>query len=207
MARGRRPEDWVRDLDGARAAEAALAAILEADLRLEGFRDNTHNFDVLDFFFSYEGGDVQLDLKEKINPTSGGLAALWTQVPRQHIFVVDETVYRRIVWHGGGGYLVVHDHPGSRWVYFGPWELTLGPRVRYVRWGRLKKDSFPKGKVMLDLRAGAAETNVFEVDALLDVIERSRRERDAVGAVEIRGHPVPEIGGGEAPDQQLPGLG
>ena len=50
------------------------------------------------------------------------------------MFILDETVYRRIVWQGGGGYLAVHDLPGSRWAFFGPWELTLGPKIRYNRW-------------------------------------------------------------------------
>lgn len=183
MSRRRRPQDWERDLAAARAAEAALAEKLRADPRLEGFADHTSAFDRLDFSFVYLGLPVQVDLKEKIRPTSKGLAALWPEVPPQDLFVLDETVYRRIVWHGGGGYLVVHDHPGSRWATFGPWELTLGPRTRYRRYGQTETSAFFKGKILLDLRSAARSAPAFSVDDLLAVIEASRAQRDAVDAV------------------------
>lgn len=194
MARGRRPEDWDRDLDAARAGEARLARILRSDHRIEALIDRTNDFDRLDFSFNYEDGRVELDLKEKINPTSDGLAALWPEVPADDIFVLDETVYRRIVWNGGGGYLVVHDHPGYRWLIFGPWELTLGPRLRYERWGKRRTESFKKGKVMLDLRTAAHTGRTFEVDDLFKVIDRSRALRDAVEGVDIVGIELPEVG-------------
>ncbi len=194
MARSRRPEDWDRDLRAARAAEARLAETLRGDHRIEALIDRSNDFDSLDFSFNYEGGRVELDLKEKINPTSSGLAALWPDVPAGDIFVVDETVYRRIVWNGGGGYLLVHDYPEVRWLIFGPWELTLGPRMRYERWGKRRDKAFKKGKVMLDLRAAASTSRSFEVDDLLRVIERSRALRDSVEAVDIPGAELPEIG-------------
>lgn len=194
MARERRPGDWEQDLAAARAEEARLADLLARARRISNLRNHTHDFDKLDFSFSYAGGVVEVDLKEKIRPTSAGLAALWPEVPAEHIFVLDETVYRRIVWNGGGGYLIVHDHPGTRWLTFGPWELTLGPRRRYERWGRRRDEAFKKGKIMLDLRAAAAESPELSVDALLAVIDRSRRQRDAVEAVGITGESVPEIG-------------
>ncbi len=194
MARSRRPEDWDRDLQAARVAEARLAEMLRADHRIEALIDRTTDFDSLDFSFNYEGGRVELDLKEKINPTSVGLASLWPDVPVSDIFVVDETVYRRIVWNGGGGYLLVHDYPGSRWLIFGPWELTLGPRIRYERWGKRRDKAFKKGKVMLDLRTAASTSRSFEVDDLFMVIERSRALRDSVEAAAFPGVALPEIG-------------
>jgi hypothetical protein len=194
MTRPRRPGDWEQDLAAARAEEARVAELLARDGRVSDLRDHTRDFDRLDFSFSYAGGVVQVDLKEKIRPTSEGLAALWPDVPAEHIFVLDETVYRRIVWNGGGGYLIVHDHPGDRWLTFGPWELTLGPRRRYERWGRRRDEAFKKGKVMLDLRAAAAASPSLSVDALLAVIERSRAHRDAVEAVGIEGQELPEVG-------------
>jgi hypothetical protein len=194
MARERRPGDWEQDLAAARAQEARLAEILARAGRISNLRNHTHDFDRLDFSFSYAGGVVEVDLKEKIRPTSAGLAALWPEVPAEHIFVLDETVYRRIVWNGGGGYLIVHDHPGTRWLIFGPWELTLGPRRRYERWGRRRDEAFKKGKIILDLRAAAAESPGLSVAVLLNVIDRSRRQRDAVEAVGIKGEAVPEIG-------------
>jgi hypothetical protein len=194
MARERRPGDWKQDLAAARAEEARLADLLARAGRISDLRNHTHDFDRLDFSFSYAGGVVEVDLKEKIRPTSAGLASLWPDVPTEHIFVLDETVYRRIVWNGGGGYLIVHDHPGTRWLTFGPWELTLGPRRRYERWGRRREEAFKKGKIMLDLRAAAAESPDLSIDVLLAVIDRSRHQRDAVEAVGIKGEGVPEIG-------------
>lgn len=194
MARGRRPEDWDRDLAAARAGESEIATLLAADGRLENFTDHTDAFERLDFSFTFEGSDVQVDLKEKIRPTSMGLASFWPEIPSSDVFVLDETVYRRIVWHGGGGYLVVHDHPSARWVIFGPWELTLGPRKRYVRWGQRGARSFAKGKIMLDLSTGARISTSFRVDDLLDVIRSSREQREGVEAVEIAGQELPEIG-------------
>jgi hypothetical protein len=114
---------------------------------------------------------------------------MWPEVAPEDLFILDETVYRRIVWQGGGGYLAVHDHPGGRWVLFGPWELTLGPRLRYERWGRRAGPEFAKGKLLLDLSAGAHEAQEFRVDDLLGVIERSIGGRDAVYAVAARGLP------------------
>lgn len=193
MARGRRPDDWKRDLEGARPAEAALGTVLASDPRLENLQDSTAARDRLDFSFDYLGETVQLDLKEKRTPTSAGLASLWPEVPPEHLFVLDETVYRRIVWHGGGGYLVIHDHPQARWAIFGPWELTLGPRRRYQRWERLTT-TFRKGKILLDLRSSAHEAQQFAVSDLLAVVTRSRRQRDEVASIPIAGEEIPEVG-------------
>ena len=72
----------------------------------------------------------------------------------------DETVYRRIVWQGGGGYLAVHDLPGSRWAFFGPWELTLGPKVRYNRWiEKSPGNRLRKGKLLIGERKPAPQTH------------------------------------------------
>ena len=193
MTRARRAQDWERDLTAARAAENALAEILRRDPRIEDLIDRTKAFDRLDFGFRYQTMPVELDLKEKIRPTSAALASLWPDVAPANLFVVDETVYRRIVWHGGGGYLVVHDHPGARWAIFGPWELTLGPRRRYRRWGDTGSGPFAKGKLLLDLDAAARVDPEFSVDALLEVVDRSMADRDAVDAVGAA-PALPEVG-------------
>jgi hypothetical protein len=194
MARARRPEDWSRDLANAREAEAELAGILAADSRLDDFEDHTADVDRLDYSFSYGGLKVEVDLKEKLQRYSPGIGRIWEEIPPQDLFIVDETVYRRVVWQGGGGYLVVHDHPEDRWVYFGPWELTLGPRRRYQRWGQRKGASFLKGKILLNLGAAARTARTFQVDDLLAVIHHSSKGLDAIEAVATRGEPVPEIG-------------
>lgn len=194
MVRARRPQDWERDLATARAAEAEIAGILGADSRLDDFVDNSGEVDRLDFSFSYGGAHVDVDLKEKLQRYSPGIARLWPEMPPQDLFVVDETVYRRVVWQGGGGYLLVHDHPEERWAIFGPWELTLGPRRRYQRWGQRRSESFLKGKILLDLSAAARVSRTFNVDDLLWVILRSSEARDAVEAVATNKQLVPEVG-------------
>lgn len=194
MPRARRAEDWERDLKTAHAGELEFARLLSADPRLENLADHTDDTDRLDFSFQHDGRTVWVDLKEKLKPYSGGIRELWPDVPALSLFIVDETVYRRIVWQGGGGYLVVHDHPGQRWVIFGPWELTLGPRMRYQRWGARTGPRFLKGKILLDLRAGARQNPYFSVDDLLWVIDKSRAERDAVEAVATRAQELPELG-------------
>lgn len=194
MVRARRAQDWERDLANARAAEAELASVLAADSRLDDFVDNSEAVDRLDFSFTFGGARVDIDLKEKRQRYSPGIGRLWPELAPQDLFVVDETVYRRVVWQGGGGYLVVHDHPEERWAIFGPWELTLGPRRRYQRWGQRRGESFLKGKILLDLTAAARVSRSFKVDDLLWVILRSSEARDAVEAVATRGEDVPEVG-------------
>lgn len=193
MARGRRPEDWQRDLERARVGESELAALLAEDPRIANFKDSTKEFDRLDFSFQYKGELVEVDLKEKINPTSAGLGELWPEVSRDDLFVLDETVYRRIVWQGGGGYLVVHDHPKERWLVFGPWELTLGPTRRYVRWGE-RNARFAKGKILLDLTTASHSSPEFSPGGLLDAIDVARARVDQVEAIAIPGQDLPEIG-------------
>ena len=192
MSRSRRPEDWERDLQAARSGEAQLLSILLADPRLNDVQDHTRSFEKLDYSFSYLSEPVWLDLKEKIRPSSASLGGLWPEVARRDIFVIDETVYRRIVWQGGGGYLVVHDHPGERWVVFGPWELTLGPRRRFARRVQRTAETL-KGKILLDLTTGVPSEQ-FSLDVVLGVVERTRKWRDQIQPVEISNYPVPKAG-------------
>lgn len=194
MQRARRPDDWERDLRVAKDAEGAFATELRADPRLEELVDHTESHDQLDFSFVHEGRVVWVDLKEKRQPYSLGVRQLWLEIPASCLFILDETVYRRIVWQGGGGYLVVHDHPGDRWAIFGPWELALGPRVRYQRWGQKGAGRFLKGKILLDIRAAAHQGRNFSVDDLLWVVGRSEAERDAVDAVATKMQELPELG-------------
>ena len=72
---------------------------------------------------------VWVDLKEKRQVYSHGVRELWPDVPSISLFILDETVYRRIIWQGGGGYLVVHDHPGERWAICIPQPPSLMVKV------------------------------------------------------------------------------
>jgi len=194
MTRSRRPGDWSRDLEGARASERALAEALSDHPSVDSLTDHTDAFDLLDFSFTFGSERVFVDIKEKRQPYSLGIKGLWPNVDSSNLFILDETVYRRIVWQGGGGYLVVRDHPAKRWALFGPWELTLGPRLRYQRWGQRGDSGFLKGKILLNINAAARVTERFSVDDLLQVIEDSRARVQSVEAVATTEQPIPVVG-------------
>lgn len=196
MARGRQPADWERDLAASKKVEAQVAELLRESPLVSGLEDHTGDLQRLDFSFLWAGERVWLDVKEKRQPYSAGVGKLWPGRDRKDLFILDETVYRRIVWQGGGGYLAVHDLPGARWVFFGPWELTLGPKRRYNRW--IEKTSgrrLPKGKLLLDLTTVPVVREAFSVKAVGEVVERSRAARAQLRAYELPGLPLPEIGG------------
>ena len=136
---------------------------------------------------------MTVDVKEKRQPYSSGIQDLWPELPESEMFVVDETVFRRVVWQGGGGYLLIHDAPSQRWVVFGPWELTLGRKLRYGRWGQRAGPQFLKGKFVVDLRIGRHGPDV-SVDLILDAIKRSTAWRNRVEPYPIPGVPIREIG-------------
>lgn len=194
MSRDRRPEDWNRDLAAARAVEQAVADALVADRRIESFEDHSGAVDRLDFAFRYRGLAVTLDVKEKRQRYSAGVQDLWPAVAERDLFIVDETVYRRIVWHGGGGYLAVHDVPRRRWVALGPWELTLGRKVRYGRWGTRRAVRFLKGKLLFDLSTGDEGPEPFDVGLLLTTIDHTRAWRDRVEPYPVHGARLRELG-------------
>src|SRR6059058_1794663 len=100
-----------------------VASVLQTSELISDLEDHTVDFDRLDFSFLWKGGRVWLDVKEKCQRYSLGITDLWRECRAEDLFVIDETVFLRIVWQGGGGYLAVHDVPGARWAYFGPWEL------------------------------------------------------------------------------------
>ncbi|HXW79295.1 MAG TPA: hypothetical protein VEJ84_07330 [Acidimicrobiales bacterium] len=194
MARARHASDWEVDLAAARAVERQVFDALAADRRIRDLRDRTASISQLDFSFTFRGRSITLDVKEKRQRYSSGVGQLWVEVPERNLFVVDETVFRRVVWQGGGGYLAIRDKPADRWCYFGPWELTLGDHVRYARWGKRYDRAFLKGKLLVDLGGAAAETTELEVAELLRVVESSERWRDRPEPYPIHGAKLREIG-------------
>lgn len=195
LTRPRRAEDWERDLAGARAVERQVARALDDDPRISDLVDRTVSYEDLDFSFIYRSMTVTVDVKEKRQRYSAGIRRLWPEVAEEDLFVVDETVFRRVVWQGGGGYLLVHDVPNGRWTVFGPWELTLGHRVRYGRWGQ-RRGGFPflKGKLLLDLSTGSEATAELSVDAILRTVDVARRWRSRVEPFPISGARLHELG-------------
>jgi hypothetical protein len=128
-------------------------------------------------------------------PYSAGIRKLWPDRRPEDLFIMDETVFRRIVWQGGGGYLAVHDLPGRRWVFFGPWELTLGHRRRYNRWvEKTAGRALLKGKILLDLSTAPVTKPSFDVAAVGEVVDHSRAGRDQLAGIQIDKDPLPEVG-------------
>lgn len=194
MARARRQQDWARDLSGARAVEAFVAEQLRGDPALRDLEDHTASFVDLDFSFRYRGMPVTLDVKEKRQPYSRGVQELWPGLHEADLFIVDETVFRRVVWQGGGGYLLIHDVPAGRWLVLGPWELTLGHRRRYGRWGDRGGAPFLKGKLLVDLGTATHGAADFSTDLVKRSIEESRAWRDRVQPYPVPGARLREVG-------------
>jgi hypothetical protein len=177
--------------------ESIVASMLHASELVSELEDHTADFDRLDFSFVWKRGRVWLDVKEKRQRYSAGIGSLWPERRAEDLFVIDETVYRRIVWQGGGGYLAVHDVPGGRWAYFGPWELTLGPRRRYNRWiEKAPGNRLRKGKILLDLSTTPVVADSFSVEAVGEVVDRARAGRDQLAGIEIGLDPLPDVGDG-----------
>jgi hypothetical protein len=194
VARARRHDDWQRDLAGARAVEAFVGEQLRGDPSLQAVEDLTASFVDLDFSFRYRGMPVTLDVKEKRQRYSRGVQELWPDVREQDLFIVDETVFRRVVWQGGGGYLVIHDLPGARWLVLGPWELTLGQRMRYGRWGDRRGKPFLKGKLLVDLATASHRGERFSTDLVKRAITDARAWRGRVEPYPVPGARLREVG-------------
>lgn len=186
VSRARESSDWDNDLAAARPLERKVHAALDNHPRISHLADYTSEMDALDFHFRFERADVHLDLKEKWQRSGAQTADLWPETPRDELFVVDETAFRKLVWEQGLGYLLVHDRPRQRWHVFGPWELCLGPRRRFDRLGNRTGQDFLKGKLLLDFRTASATTSELEIDALLKVVRESRAALHRVRAIPVR---------------------
>jgi hypothetical protein len=195
MTRARRPADWNKDLSAARPIEKEIAEVLRASPLVSGFEDHTADFDRLDFSFSWKGSPVWLDVKQKRQSYSQGIAQLFPECKPADLFVIDEMVYRRIVWQGGGGYLAVNDLPNRRWVYLGPWELTLGQTRRFNRW--IEKEAgrrLRKGKIVLDFSSSKIGDSNFTVEAVGRLVDVSRSGRDQLPGISLGNEVLPDLG-------------
>lgn len=194
VARGREASDWDVDRARARAGEREVAASLSGHRLLSDLHDRSGSMETPDFEVVLDGRPVRLELKEKHQPYDPEIAAIWPDRPEPQLVLVDELSLRRLVWADGGGYLLIADRGPRRWLLFGPWELWLAPRRRYERPGNAGGGTFLKGKVLLDAGTAASTTPEFDVDALIEVVRRSRRAITQIEAVEIPGHgPLPTV--------------
>jgi hypothetical protein len=104
---------------------AVAELTLEVDVRGELLAPDVQDEDgrpVLLVGKGYLDGSVEASRaqKEKRQPYSAGIPELWPGRDPKGLFILDKTIYRRIVWQGGGGYLAVHDLLWSRWAFSGP---------------------------------------------------------------------------------------
>lgn len=82
-------------------------------------------------------------------------------------------------------------------MVLGPWELSLGRRLRYGRWGRRRgdRDRFLEGRLLFDLSAGHEQAGPFDVGPVLAVIDQARAWRDRVEPYPVHGARLREPGG------------
>lgn len=194
MTRGREAADWDVDRAGALAGEREVADAIGHHPLISSVRDRSASTATPDFELTFAGALVRLELKEKGQPYSADIVDVWREVPERYLLIVDELSLRHLMWAQGVGYVVFADRPQRCWHIFGPWELWLAPRRRYDRPGDKGSGTFLKGKILLDARTAAATMPSFDVDALLDVVRRSRVALTQVRAVDIRGRgPLPTV--------------
>jgi hypothetical protein len=173
--RERRSSDWVIDLQGRHGIEAQVEAALEAHPVLTLLRSSTASFDRLDFQLLGPGERlVELEVKAKHQPLSGGWRDLRSDVAPADLFVLDELALRKIVDAGRYAFLLVRDIPLARWVLWSAGDLLVASRVRHTR--RIEKGATPmsKGKLVFDLSEGGfTSTHLGEaLDAVSDTVTR-----------------------------------
>lgn len=171
-----------------------MAQVLAAHPLVSDVHDRSASKETPDFVLTLDGQTVRLELKEKGTRCDPEIAGVWPEVAEPNLLIVDEKSLRSLIWADGIGYLAVADRPQHRWLLFGPWELWLAPRRRYERPHTRGQEANLKGKILLDARSAAATTTAFDVDALVDVVRRSRRALHQLHAVDIAGvGPLPTV--------------
>lgn len=194
MTRARRSPDWELDLDRGREDEGEFRRALQS-FGIALVQDSTSAFNAMDFLVNVRGRPRWIDVKGKWSDYSHEIRALWPEVPPAELFVIDETAFRRVVWLGSAGYMAVHDHRARRWVFLGPWELTLSESRRYQRRGHLHA-AFLKGKLLLDLRCSAWQSaKTPDIQVLLDLFVATDAALRQIQSVRFPNEsPVPILG-------------
>ena len=122
--------------------------------RLE-FDDHSRSFTQLDFGFGnlFENRYFAFDAKEKQRPYR---ASNWpTDIPEEHLFIIDDLAARKVLLHAPNAGLIVRDTPQSRYLFFSVVDLYLMPKARVNRPIRRNQPA-QKGKWLIDLRNGQA---------------------------------------------------
>jgi hypothetical protein len=184
MARGRRADDWDRDLAAARVGERQLLELFHADARVRVLTNRADGLE-LDFHLLVEDMEVEVELKEKRQPYSRFYATLAPSVQSADLFIVDEVAFRRLIFAGGRAFLLVHDLVARRWVLFDVFALTLEPHTRFYRWGDRGAGQFRKGKMLYDL-AGGSQHVEDPIGLLIDAVRNIEHRRTAIEPLATR---------------------
>lgn len=89
------------------------------------------------------------DIKEKRQQLGDRFASRWEQVPREHLFVLDELSIRRALQYGYHAYFLIRDCPLDRVFLARVDEVACTERVRV---DRETSPGRKKGKWLIDLR-------------------------------------------------------
>ena len=152
MTRTRMPSDWDRDLTKRHETERAFEAALRSTPGVSRVIVRTNATDAPDFVATVEGRRVGIELKSKLQPSSGAVASRRPEVPHCDLFVLDDKAYSEIVERDC--LLVVWDMPCRRWLIFSPETLAAAVSEPYERVIHRRERQI-KLKRVVDLSAGA----------------------------------------------------
>lgn len=120
--------------------------------------DNRESFDKIDFIFEYKQRKIALDCKEKKSESRGKWSEL-TGVPRENLFVFDETSIKKIFSHFPFGFMLIFDGTKNNYSVFNSLDLLCLPRRRLNR-VIFKEKEMLKGKWIVDLNWGHNFSNM-----------------------------------------------
>lgn len=174
--RERHPQDWVVDLAGRHALEAAVEAALgrhEHVRLLDSHRDSVGELDFR--VCAADGVASWVELKAKHQEYRG-----WTELrpstPERDLFIIDELALRKLLDGGRRTHLLIADLPSKRWVLFDLFDLTMTTKVRAVRHLQGRRAA-EKGKLLIDLSDGTSRRTLRESIELLagrlDTLDRN----------------------------------
>ncbi|MDM8549242.1 hypothetical protein QUF72_04155 [Desulfobacterales bacterium HSG2] len=139
------------------------------------FDDNSGSFKRLDFGFgdSKSKRYFSFDVKEKRQRYA---TRNWpTEIPEEHLFIIDDLAARKILAYAPNSGLVVRDNIRRKYFFFSVVDLYLMPKQRVNREIRKNVRSV-KGKWMTDLRNGHAYDSLAEVFSGIEAYLDSRED-------------------------------
>ncbi len=139
------------------------------------FDDRSRSFTQLDFGFGnpFCNRYFVFDAKEKRQPYN---PHNWpTDIPEEHLFIIDDLACRKILLHAPNAGLVIRDIPGRRYVFFSVVDLFLMPKQRVNRPIRKHQNAL-KGKWLIDLRGGSQHTDLDGLFAAIEAYLDAREE-------------------------------